>query len=188
MDRLIFTIIEKYYLKDSPAYRIFTSHGEAVTRLALKLARTNKSLRADLQYLEYAGMLHDIGIFMTDAPEIECYGTFPYLAHGYLGRELMEKEGLVNIAPVCERHIGVGISLIDIQTHKLPLPMREMTPQSVEEKLICYADKFYSKSAVDLFKPKTIRQVHKAISKYGTDKWNTFEKMITLFGLECVYG
>jgi uncharacterized protein len=133
-------------------------------------------------------MLHDIGICFTNAPEIGCYGELPYLAHGYKGRELLEKEGLQLIAPVCERHIGVGISIGDIKKHNLSLPKRDMTPQTIEEKIICYADKFFSKSTDNLLLPKPLKKVKKSVSKYGEDKWRIFEEMMEMFGTELVYS
>ncbi len=61
-------------------------------------------------------MLHDIGIFLTNAPHIGCYGDKPYICHGYLGREILDKEGLPGHAMVCERHVGAGLTVTDIET------------------------------------------------------------------------
>jgi uncharacterized protein len=188
MDSRIIKIIEKYYPPGTSGYKIYFPHCSAVTELALKIARLHPGLKADEDIIACGGMLHDIGIFYTNAPEIGCYGDLPYLAHGYMGRELLEKEGLAHIAPVCERHIGVGISLEDIVTGNLPLPLREMTPQTIEEKIICYADKFYSKSASNLLQPKPFEKVKKSISKYGPEKWQVFEEMMALFGVDVVYS
>ncbi len=183
MDKFLTELIEKYYLPDTKAYHIYITHCRAVTDLALRIARAKPELAIDPDYLEYAGMLHDIGIFMTHAPKIECYGELPYIMHGFKGRELLEKEGLPDIAPVCERHIGVGISIEDIRKNDLPLPLRDMTPQSLGEKLICYADKFYSKSAGELLKPKPAEKIQKSLIKYGEDKWQKFLEMQNLFGI-----
>ena len=60
-------------------------------------------------------MLHDIGIFLTHAPQIGCHGDKPYICHGYLGRELLEKEGFPRHAIVCETHVGVGLTIADIE-------------------------------------------------------------------------
>lgn len=180
-------IIEKYYPPGSPGNKIYLLHCVAVTELALKIARSHPQLHADEETIESGGMLHDIGIFYTNAPEIGCFGALPYIAHGYKGRELLEKEGLPMIAPICERHIGVGITLEDIETHRLPLPKRDMTPQSIEEKIICYADKFFSKSAANLHLPKPLDKVKKSISKYGENKWKVFEGMMELFGTDLIY-
>ena len=153
----------------------------------MKIARAHPELQADEEILTYGGMLHDIGIKFTDAPEIGCFGDLPYLAHGYKGRELLEKEGLKEIAAVCERHIGVGLTIDDIKKNNLPIPVRDMTPQTVEEKIICFADKFYSKSSRNLLLPKPLDKVKKSIRKYGDEKWDVFERMIDQFGVELVY-
>lgn len=188
MNEQITTIINKYYPPGSLAHGIYVPHCQAVTELAIKIVQAHPELKADVEKVMYGSMLHDIGICFTDAPEIGCYGELPYLAHGYKGRELLEKEGLPLIAPVCERHIGVGISIDDIRNRNLPLPLRDMTPQSIEEKIVCYADKFFSKSADNLFQPKPLHKVEKSVKKYGEDKWNIFEEMMQLFGTEHVYS
>jgi uncharacterized protein len=187
MNTRIIEIIEKYYPLGSIGYKIYLPHCEAVTELALKISRLHPQFHADEEVIEFGGMLHDVGIYLTNAPEIGCFGDLPYIAHGYKGRELLEKECLPLIAPICERHIGVGISLEDIEKHHLPLPHRDMTPQTIEEKIICYADKFFSKSAVNLLVPKPMEKVKKSISKYGEDKWKVFEGLMQMFGTECIY-
>ncbi len=187
MNEQITAIINKYYPPGSLAHSIYVPHCQAVTELALKIVKAHPELGADEETVMYGGMLHDIGIFYTDAPEIGCFGQLRYISHGYMGRALLEKEGLPLIAPVCERHIGVGITIEDIIDRKLDLPLRDMTPQTIEEKIVCYADKFYSKSADNLLRPKPLHKVRKSISKYGEEKWKIFEGMIVLFGIEIVY-
>lgn len=95
--------------------------------------------------LEEAAMLHDIGIFMTDADGICCFGSYSYICHGYLGADLMRKEGFPRHALVCERHTGAGISLQSIIDQQLPVPHRDMVPVSLEEQVICFADKFFQR-------------------------------------------
>ena len=180
-------IILKYYPRETLRYRIYMPHCRAVTELALKIARLHPELGADLEKLELGGMLHDIGIYLTDSPDFGCFGELPYIMHGFKGRQLLEKEGLKETALVCERHIGVGITLKDIEERNLPLPKRDMTPQTIEEKLICYTDKFYSKSATNLMLPKPLDKVKRSISKHGQDKWKIFEGMIEMFGTDLVY-
>ncbi len=187
MNKQITLIISKYYAPGSICHEIYMPHCRAVTELALKIARLHPEFKADEEILEYGGMLHDIGIFYTDAPEIGCFGELPYLAHGYMGRELLEKEGLPLIAPVCERHIGVGITVEDIKTKNLPLPIRDMTPQTIEEKIICYADKFFSKSADNLILPKPLEKIKKSLRKHGPEKWKVFEEMMEMFGTDFIY-
>lgn len=181
-------IIEPYFPPGSLANRIYIPHCIAVTELALRIARSRPELNANEEILTYGGMLHDIGIYFTDEPDFGCYGRLPYVAHGYKGRELLEKLGLQEIAPVCERHIGVGITLDDIKMKNLPVPLRDMTPQTIEEKIICYADKFFSKSASNLSQPKPLAKVQRSIRKHGEDKWKIFEEMMEIFGTDLVYS
>jgi uncharacterized protein len=176
-------IILKYYSEDSLAYSYYYTHCIKVTELALKLIDQNKHLKINKKIVTYGAMLHDIGIIQTDAPEIGCFGNYPYIAHTYLGREMLEKEGLNDIAPVCERHIGVGISKEDIIKAGFPLPQRDMIPITMEEKLVCYADKFYSKSDKHLTIPKSQEKIRKKILKYGEDKRRKFEELVSLFGM-----
>ena len=85
-------------------------------------------------------MLHDVGIFLTDAPAIHCFGKAPYLIHGRLGAELMREEGDEKTARVCERHTGTGLTAENIRTQNLPLPPGDYLPETLEEQVVCYAD------------------------------------------------
>lgn len=187
MNTISAEIIEKYYKKDSMAYKFLYEHSQSVAQLAVRIANQNPDLCPDIEMVRTAAMLHDIGIYMTNAPEIGCFGEHPYLAHGYLGRELLEKEGLHEIAPVCERHVGVGLTLEDIKNNKLPLPQRDMTPQTIEEKIVCYADKFYSKSDKYLKTPRPLDKTRKKVAKYGPEKIAVFEDLIKLFGSDYIF-
>ena len=129
----------------------------------------------DKAFLEEAAMLHDIGIFLTDAPGIFCFGDKPYICHGYLGADLLREEGFPRHALVCERHTGAGISAESIIKQDLPIPHREMLPVSMEEQVICFADKFFSKTRLE--KEKSVEGALKSISKYGEDgikRFNTW--------------
>lgn len=179
-------IIEKFYPKNSLSYNFIVKHSSSVARTSIKIIEHN-NLIIDKKFIVNAAMLHDIGIFLTNAPSIGCFGKYPYLSHGYLGRELLEKEGLEKIALICERHIGVGISLAEIIKNNLALPKRNMMPISMEEKLISYADKFFSKNYKYLETPKPIEKIKKEISKYGANKVSAFENMMNIFGWEYIY-
>lgn len=173
-------IIEQFYGRDTDAARLLIKHSRQVADLAMEIARRKPQLEIDTQFAYEAAMLHDIGIFRTHAPEIFCLGTEPYIKHGILGRELLDGMGLPRHALVCERHTGAGISAFDIREQQLPLPPRDMLPISVEEKLVCYADKFYSKSHPD--RTTTYEQAHNKLQKYGSATVARFEALHELFG------
>lgn len=112
-------------------------------------------------------MLHDIGIFKCDAAGIQCFGTEPYICHGRIGAELLRSEGFPRHARVCERHTGAGITKAQIIAQNLPLPQQDFLPETMEEKVICYADKFFSKTHLD--REKTIEQAEKSLLKFGDE-------------------
>lgn len=160
-----YQILEKYYDKHSKLYEILIIHSEQVRDKALEVINNHPELHADREFIAEAALLHDIGIFLTNAPVIECFGENEYVCHGYLGADLIKKEGFPRHALVCERHTGTGLSLQYITDNKLPLPQREMLPVSIEEQIICYADKFYSKTK--LGQELKVEKIASKLCKYG---------------------
>ena len=174
------SIIERYYGRDTDAARLLIKHSRQVADLAMDIAARKPQLEIDVRFVYEAAMLHDIGIYLTDAPEICCNGVEPYIKHGLLGRELLDSLGFPRHTLVCERHTGAGLSKLDIIDQHLPLPVRDMLPVTVEEKLVCYADKFYSKSHPD--RTATYEQARKKLGKYGEDTVARFDALHELFG------
>ena len=178
------SIIQRYYTPGNDDYRVLVLHSRQVADLAVKLGQRliDKGQPVDLEFVEEAAMLHDIGMCRTDAPGIHCYGTEPYIRHGILGRQMLDAIGLFRHGRVCERHTGAGITAAEIVDQHLPIdPPRDLLPESVEEKLVCYADKFFSKSRLDE-PPKTLERVRKSLAKFGDDSVVRFDEMATLFG------
>lgn len=175
-------IIEEYYSSESRAYHFLVHHSRMVAEKALKIARRVMHLNPDPDFIHDAAMLHDIGIFFTNEPAIGCHGNKAYICHGYLGRELLEKAGFPKHGLVCERHVGVGISLEDIVQRNLPLPRRDMVPLTLEEQIICFADKFFSKDTEFLLKEKPLERVRKGIAKFGEEKLRRFDEWWKIFG------
>jgi len=177
----IIKIIEKYFEPDSKAYYYLIHHSKLVASKALQVAERVKDLSPDFKFIEEASMLHDIGIFITYAPKIGCYGFHPYISHGYLGRGILEKEGLPRHAIVCETHVGIGLTIYDIETNNFPLPKRDMQPITLEEKIICFADKFYSKKEHSLEREKSVPEIRKIVAKFGDGKLKQFDEWLEFF-------
>lgn len=173
------TLIDKYYPVENELKHILLVHSQSVADKAVALARKHPELDIDIDFVYEAAMLHDIGIFETDAEGIQCFGTHPYICHGYLGAELVRKEGFLRHALVCERHTGAGLSLKEIEEQSLPIPHRDMLPISLEEQLICFADKFFSKTKLD--KEKSVEKARKSVAKYGEDGAARFDHWCELF-------
>jgi uncharacterized protein len=173
------SIIDKYYADDNQLRHILLTHSRAVADFALRVADSHPELHIDRQFVEEAAMLHDIGIFRCDAPGICCHGTEPYICHGRIGALLLREEGYPRHARVCERHTGAGLTLDDIVTQQLPLPRQSFLPETIEERLICYADKFFSKTRLD--REKTFEQAVGSLMKFGAAGVDRFRQWHQIF-------
>jgi len=168
-----YEIIEKFYSCETDIYRILMAHSELVRNRALDIACKKPELGADKSFLSEAAMLHDIGIFLCNAPKIKCFGTHHYVEHGFLGAEILRSLGLEKHALVCERHTGTGITKQDIVKQNLNIPPHDMLPVSIEEQIICYADKFFSKSRPE---PNSVEKIKNDLARFGNERVKRFEE------------
>jgi uncharacterized protein len=182
------TVLLEFYQKDSLAYDVLTIHSRLVAQKAVAIARNVPELKPDIRFIEEASMLHDIGMILTHAPGIGCNGPEPYIAHGTMGRKMLEdlapKYDLSKHALVCERHTGAGLSKNEIESAKLPLPEKDMLPLSIEEIIICFADKFYSKNPKTLEKEKSFDIVLTLLENFGINQKKRFLEWAKLLGYE----
>jgi uncharacterized protein len=174
-------IINKYIPSDSPTYHLYVPHVTLVTAKALKIARRLGLSRAQQQFIEEAAMLHDIGIVGVQGFSRDPLCTRPYLQHAPLGRELLEAEGLPQHALVAERHVGVGLTQADIRAQHLPLPVRDMVPETVEEAIISWADLFYSKHPDKLWEELPLAAIAHKVSQYGPRHIQVFQEWLARF-------
>ena len=175
----VFTIIEKYYTPGTLAHDALLTHSRLVARKAVALALRHPELGLDTAFVEEGAMLHDIGILYTDAPGIGCHGALPYICHGYMGADLLRREGLPRHALVCERHTGTGFTKEYIERQGLPLPRRDMVPVTLEEQLITYADTFYSKS--DPARERDPDEARRGLARFGDVPVRRFDAWSRLF-------
>ena len=160
------SVIDRYYPVGREVRDILLQHSHSVADLAIQIAH-EKHLPLTDDEVETAAMLHDIGIIATDAPGIDCHGAEPYLAHGAVGADML-------------RHTGAGLTAEEIAEAQLPLPPgRDYMPQTLLEKLICYADCFYSKGGDMKIKP--LDRVRKSMAKFSPGVAERFEKLHELF-------
>ena len=171
-------LIDKYYGQSPELKHILLTHSRQVADRALRIIDAHPEWEVDRQFVEEAAMLHDIGIIFCNAPKIYCTGPHKYIEHGYLGAELLRKEGLPKHALVAERHTGTGITIDQIEREELPIPERDYCPQSLEEKIICYADKFYSKS--HLGEEVDMAKIKYNIWKYGHEAFVRWQELCAL--------
>jgi tRNA (cytidine56-2'-O)-methyltransferase len=123
------------YLSDEECRRLLVevgcgedviSHVRAVTKVAVEIAESSE---ADVDLVRTAAMLHDIGRTKTHGP-----------GHGFEGAEILRSYGFPeNIVLIVERHVGGGFPAKEAV--ELGLQEKDMIPSTLEEKIVCIADK-----------------------------------------------
>ncbi|MBE6405298.1 MAG: HD domain-containing protein [Lentisphaerae bacterium] len=181
-------IIKYFYPQDTMLRKLLIWHSEQVRDKALQIAKYNKKLNLDTEILVNGAMLHDIGIGKCRAKDIFCLGTEPYIKHGILGAKMLREYGRENgldlevYARICERHTGSGLTAAEIKESGLPLPEEDFLPETPEEKVICLADKFYSKSGNG--KEKKLKTVVRSMEKFGDGPVHRFLALCREFHMQ----
>jgi uncharacterized protein len=162
------------YAPDAEQLERVGTHCRIVARIALDLARRHPA-PVDSELVEVGALLHDIGVYQV--------GTGPYIRHGILGHALLEREGLPQpLLRFASCHTGVGISRQDVREQRLPIPEADYLPETVEERLVAYADKFHSKGRQSTFlSADTYRR--ELAARFGTAKAEVFDTLVEEFGL-----
>jgi uncharacterized protein len=176
------SIIHHFYPADDDFRKLLLLHSNQVKDKALQIL-SNCKLKLDRTIVENGALLHDIGIGRCHAPSILCNGTEPYLAHGIIGAAMLREldPSLEPYARICERHTGTGITAAEVTAQNLPIPIKDYLPETPEEKLICLADKFFSKSG-DL-REKSLADIRRSLSRFGADTLARLDEMCELFSL-----
>jgi uncharacterized protein len=107
------------------------NHCQAVTDFAMEIARKlqAKGLKINLELVEAGAMLHDLGRAKTHGVE-----------HSLMGAQMAQKIGLPQpVIDIIKRHVGAGIT--QEEAAWLGWPKDVYVPQTLEEKVVCYADK-----------------------------------------------
>ncbi len=182
-------IIDYYFPADNNAElrEILITHSRNVAEMAKEICQKHPELKADSVFVYEAAMLHDIGIVRCDAKGIYCFGNEPYICHGMAGAAMLEEYAnkflagtdITPYARVCARHTGTGLTARTIREQALPLPEKDLTPETIEEKIICYADKFFSKTKLD--RCKTFEHAEKSLEKFGNDGIAVFNRWHEMF-------
>ncbi|HEU0265257.1 MAG TPA: HD domain-containing protein [Geobacterales bacterium] len=174
-------LLYKYFHNNEQGLRIVLEHSRLVATKALTVARSLSLPTEEISFIEEAALLHDIGVCRVSAPDIGCHGELPYICHGVMGADILNHEGLPRHALVCERHIGVGLTIEDIRRQGLPLPERPMVPESREERIVAFADLFFSKRPDSPTHERTVPEVRAALQRFGGEKVAIFDTWLAEF-------
>ncbi len=127
----------KYKLHDS-----VREHCKAVAKLATKIAENiaKNGHKVDMKAVLLGALLHDIGRAITNDP----------FQHFLKSAEILRNEGFdEKIVRIAERHFSAGISEEDAK--KLGLPIKNYIPETIEEKIVSFADNLVFGSRIGSF-------------------------------------
>lgn len=119
------------FLRENVCRDNVVRHVEAVSELAVEIAQTcrEKGLNVDLELVEIGALLHDIGRSKTHS-----------VHHAVIGAEIATSLGLPeSVISIIKRHVGGGITAKEAK--ELGWPKGVYVPQTLEEKIVSYADK-----------------------------------------------
>jgi uncharacterized protein (TIGR00295 family) len=130
---------------------IIIRHCETVSRVAeaLGVGIRSHGKEIDLRVVKAAALLHDIGRNRTQT-----------VSHGMEGAEILSREGVDNrVVQAVRCHVGAGLSSEEAKT--MGLPAQDYIPRTLEERVVCFADKMVGSDQVRTFQEEVTRFVRK---------------------------
>lgn len=148
-------LLQKYNLPPQ-----ITEHSKAVTDFVKKLSMRVEARR---NLLIAGAMLHDIGKSQTNS-----------MKHGFIGGRILRGEEIdESVIKIVERHVGIGLTKAEAEA--AGLPPRDFIPQTIEEKLVCYADKLVLGTYIANLKQARIDFTSKLPPNHpALERWDTF--------------
>ena len=104
-------------------------HSIKVADKALEIANKIKKAKVNMNLVEIGALLHDVGRSKTHG-----------FNHALIGGKILRARGFPEeLVRICETHILGGLDKDDAQS--VGLPIKDYIPTTLEEKIICLADK-----------------------------------------------
>lgn len=160
------------------------THSNIVKEIALRIGRRlqeDYKIDVDLESLETGALVHDIGVYSCFDEDLNPVEGLPgYLSHGHLGYEILLKEGYgEKVARFALTHTGTGFTIEDIERESLPFEKKDCIPVTLEEEILCYADKFHTKYPSF----NTFEQQKERLEKFDPSKGVLMERFKKKFGI-----
>jgi uncharacterized protein len=131
---------------------IIIEHCKTVAKVAKVLAEEfeRRGRAVDVEAVVAAALLHDIGRSRTQT-----------VRHGVEGSEVIEREGADRkVVEIVRKHVGAGLT--PEEARRLGLPQLDYIPRTLEERIVCFADKMVDSDMVRPFDVEVRRFVIKS--------------------------
>lgn len=175
-------VLHTRYAPSQQVLDLVLTHGRVVADIAQWCAgRVDQPV--DRALLRAACLLHDIGTYVLYLEDGSIPNPGVYPLHAVIGSRMLADEGLPEpLWRAVETHVLMGLSRAEITGEDggspWPLPHRDYLPRTIEAEILCYADRFHSKSpqlndperfAADLQRraPTQARRFRAAIERFG---------------------
>lgn len=144
----------------------------------------------DEELLEVGALLHDIGTYRVfdsssdgrDPDSILRFDSQRYILHGVIGYRILLEEGYgESVAAFARNHTGVGVTRQQVISQHLPLAVDDYVPQSQEQEIVMYADKFNSKSHPPAFISQKLQE--KRAARFGEENLLRWHALVARYGL-----
>jgi uncharacterized protein (TIGR00295 family) len=126
---------------------IIIAHCRTVEKVAMALAEEfeRRGHRVDIRAVAAGALLHDLGRSREQT-----------VRHGLEGAEMIAKEGVdVKVVEIVRRHVGAGLA--PEEAKRLGLPDLDYIPKTLEERIVCFADKMVDRDKVRPFEEEVRR-------------------------------
>ena len=149
-------------------------HCETVAKLAVDIAKEaeKNGSKVNVELVEIGALLHDIGRSRTHDVD-----------HGLAGAKISESLGMPEpIVSIIKRHIGGGISRKEAE--KLGWPEDVYVPETLEEKIVCYADKRVAGSRIIPIE-ETVKEYAERVTPEATERIRKLHLEIVRLAGDC---
>jgi uncharacterized protein (TIGR00295 family) len=128
-------------------------HCKLVAKVSEIIAKglLEKGQRVNERVIYSAALLHDIGRSETNS-----------ILHGVAGARIVERFGCdESVAEIIRRHVGAGIS--SEEAEKYGFPKGDYVPRTLEQKVVCFADKLVASETIVSFEREAEKFRRKAL-------------------------
>lgn len=140
--------LHQRYAPNTVVLQLVYEHCQIVAEIALWCVE-HKRLNVNKRILEASCLLHDIGTYALYSENDQSKNDHNYKQHAIFGAALVLEEGFdVRIASAIKTHVLMGLSKKEIVKNGFGMPHKDYLPETIEGRLLCYADRFHSKTPV----------------------------------------